>query len=242
VFQVHHERLRGGYAQSTCGAGAGALLTPLVFGLSVQEKEQDDAVGPVLSQLPRAVQVPVGVSGGQAFELTYQNRTFRVSCPPGARPGDTITVRLQVAKGAPPILRPAPRAATRHGASWIGGRPTDVRYSDTDPQYVGNRALSPQDGGDDLDRLDPYRQRPFWPFHLFGERFFSPPSTRLGLLNSALERRFPTFGLSSQAAAPIPLRIPSIACGFPPASPWPYSCTCLPACPPTAARETRGTL
>ena len=130
------------------------------------------------------MQVPVGVSGGTAFELTYQNRTFRVSCPPGARPGDTITVRLQVAKGAPPILRPAPRAATRHGASWMGGRPTDVRYSDTDPQYVGDRALSLHDG-DDLDRLDPDRQRPFWPFHLFGKRF--PLGTHLGLLNSALD-------------------------------------------------------
>lgn len=156
------------------------------WALCVQEMEQEDAVGAVLSQLPWVVQVPVGVSGGTAFELTYQNRTFRVSCPPGARPGDTITVRLQVAKGAPPILRPAPRAATRYGVSWMGGRPTNVRYSDTDPQYVGDRALSFHDGGDDLDRLDPDRQRPFWPFHLFGERSPSPPCTHLASLNSTL--------------------------------------------------------
>mmetsp|Transcript_20219 Transcript_20219/g.44274 ORF Transcript_20219/g.44274 Transcript_20219/m.44274 type:complete len:245 (+) Transcript_20219:222-956(+) len=58
------------------------------------------------------VTVPVGVSAGQPFDISYQGRMFRVTCPPGVREGQRITVKLQTTSRLP-IVSPERAAVER---------------------------------------------------------------------------------------------------------------------------------
>mmetsp|Transcript_19470 Transcript_19470/g.32739 ORF Transcript_19470/g.32739 Transcript_19470/m.32739 type:complete len:245 (+) Transcript_19470:273-1007(+) len=58
------------------------------------------------------VTVPVGVSAGQPFDISYQGRMFRVSCPQGVREGQRITVKLQTTSRMP-IVSPEKAALER---------------------------------------------------------------------------------------------------------------------------------
>mmetsp|Transcript_27894 Transcript_27894/g.53076 ORF Transcript_27894/g.53076 Transcript_27894/m.53076 type:complete len:297 (+) Transcript_27894:429-1319(+) len=118
------------------------------------------------------VPVPIGVMPGTPFELTYQGRTFRVVCPQGAKPGDRITVRLQTAKGTPPMRSQALSGSP--GAHIPAAPPGAGAGRDRSRARLLDQSME-QFGADSAGVSR--RSRARWPFHLFGCCSYNTPDT-----------------------------------------------------------------